>query len=496
MSSFIVETSYGKVEGREDGPVQVWRGIPYAQPPIGVLRFLPPQPLARWEGVRDATKFGPIAAQHPSRMDRLTGRTQVPSSEDCLYLNVWSPAADAARRPVMVWIHGGAFVTGTGSTPWYNGVSFAAQGDVVVVTINYRLGMLGFLHLAELGGADYVSSGNCGMLDQVAALEWVRDNIAAFGGDPNRITIFGESAGAMSVGVLLAMPTAKGLFQQAILQSGAAHNVRNSAQAIEGTNAILEALDFKGDIAALKEVPVEQLLNAGDAVAARRDRLFQPVVDGVALPQAPLPAVTAGSAREVATLIGTTLEEMKLFTMLDPTWQNLDEEGIKQRCAKMVGEKAWAKVADGYADYTAASALEKWTRLLTDRTFWIPALRLAEAQVEQQAPTWMYRFDWRSIAWGGVLGACHALEIPFVWNNLDKAGVALFTGESEERQPIADQMHSAWIAFARTGNPNTELLPEWPAYNTEQRATMLFDTICQVENKPQEVARQLWEGVL
>jgi para-nitrobenzyl esterase len=493
----IVETRNGKVEGAQEGSVQVWRGIPYAQPPTGNLRFMPPQAPANWEGVRDATNYGSAAAQLPGALERLFGTAKVPSSEDCLYLNVWSSAADNAKRPVLFWIHGGAFVNGSGSTPWYNGKSFAEQGDVVVVTINYRLGVLGFLHLAELGGAEYASSGNCGILDQVAALEWVRDNIGAFGGDPNNVTIFGESAGSMSVATLLAVPQAQGLFHKAILQSGAAHNLRTAGLATKHTHSILEALEFNGTIEQLKEVPVEKLLEAGRLAVSRNPngRIFQPVVDGKALPQLPVKAVAEGSVRGVPLLIGTTLEEMKLFTAFDPTWQALDEDGIQKRCAGMVGEEIFGKVAPGYADYPAATPLEKWTRLLTDRTFWMPSIRLAEAQVPN-APVWMYRFDWLSPAFGGKLGACHALEIPFVFNNLDKAGVVPFTGDAPDRQALADAMHAGWIAFAKTGNPNTPTLPAWSAYDLTNRPTMLYNNQCKLENDPQRTERRLWDGLL
>lgn len=492
----IVQTKYGKVEGLEKDGVQIWRGVPFAKPPVGELRFMPPQPPEAWEGVRDATKFAPFAPQLAGGMDRILGRGAPPSDEDCLYLNIWSPAADNANRPVLFWIHGGAFVTGSGATPWYDGRSFASQGDVVVVTINYRLGVLGFLHLAEFG-EEYATSGNNGILDQITALEWVRDNIAAFGGDPNNVTIFGESAGAMSVGTLLATPLAKGLFHKAILQSGAAHNVRSAEHATKAARNVLDTLEFNGTIDELKSVPVEKLLEAASkaTISFPNARLFQPVIDGNVLPKAPHKLIAEGSAANVPVLIGTTLDEMNLFTMLDPTWTKLDEAGIKARCAWMVGEETFAKVSGYYADQPAASPLQKWTSMLTDKTFWIPSVRLSEAQIAH-APVWMYRFDWASPVFDGKLGSCHALEIPFVWNNLDKAGVTNFTGDSPARQAIADAMHAAWIAFAKTGNPNTLTLGEWSAYDPNSRPTLIFNSQNRIENDPQAEVRQLWEGVL
>lgn len=493
----IVETRYGKVEGKTDDSVTVWRGIPYAAPPLGALRFMPPQPPSAWEGIRSATKFAPIAPQKPGGIERMLSAKEIPTSEDCLYLNVWSPAADNARRPVLFWIHGGAFVTGSGSSPWYNGVSFAEKGDVVVVTINYRLGVLGFLHLEELGGTEYASSGNCGILDQIAALEWVRDNIAAFGGDPDNVTIFGESAGSMSVATLLAAPKAQGLFHKAILQSGAAHYTRNREDATKSARKILEILEFNGTINELKEMPVENLLSAASTALIRypNQRIFQPIVDGKIVPQSPTKAVAEGSARNIPMLIGTTLEEMRLWTVLDPTWQGLDEEGVQKRCKASLGDEVFAKVAGHYADLPAATPIDKWTPALTDRTFWIPSVRLAEAQIPH-APVWMYRFDWKSTAFEGKLGACHALEIPFVWNNLDKGGANFFTGESPDRPALANEMHTAWIAFAKTSNPNTATLPEWANYDTEHRPTLIFNRQCHLENDPQGDTRRVWEGVV
>jgi para-nitrobenzyl esterase len=439
-------------------------------------------------------------------MERLLGRPKVPASEDCLYLNIWSPAADDKRRPVLVWIHGGAFQTGSGSVPWYNGVSFAEKGEVVVVTLNYRLGILGFLHLAEWGGEDYASSGNCGLLDQLAALEWVRDNIAAFGGDPQRVTIFGESAGAMSVGTLLAMPGAKKLFQQAILQSGAPYKVRDGQVASEATQKILAELGLANTpdpIPALLELTPDQLLDAAQNVLRKFPtnlRLFQPTVDGIALPSQPLEALRDGAAREIRILIGTNRDEMKLWTALDPTWQSAEETEIKHRVAQQIGPEIFNEVQGFYADQNreAASPLDRWVRAWTARAFLVPSLRLAEAQVEQGAAVWMYRFEWPSNAFDGKLGACHALEIPFVWNNLERGGANLFTGDGErqQRQALAEQMHTAWIAFAHNGDPTTAALTGWKAYNLEQRATLLFNSTSRVELDPQADERKVWERVL
>lgn len=494
VTTAVVETKYGKVEGVQKGPVLVWKGIPFAQAPVDSLRFRPPQQPKPWSGVRNATQFGPIAAQVPMMMANILGSAKVPSGEDCLYLNIWSPGTDGARRPVMVWIHGGAFVTGSGSSPWYEGSSFATNGDVVVVTINYRLGALGFLHLADLGAEAWAFASNCGLLDQVAALEWVRANIAAFGGDPANVTIFGESAGAMSIATLLAMETSRGLFNRAILQSGAGSTVSTRETATKIASALLTELGLDTDqTTALKDVPIDQLLAAQSKVGSRTGTLaFQPAVDGVTLDRKAIDAIADGSATGVDVLIGTNRDEMKLFTLMTPSTANPDEV-LLQRLFGANGEQ----VLDTYrADLPEEAAGDAWTDLTTDRTFRMPAIRLAERQAKRGEHVWMYRFDWRAPTFGGRLGACHALEIPFVWNNLDQPGVAMLTGDSPNRQVVADHMHTAWIAFARDGNPNTHTLPEWPAYESERRATMIFDEACRVEDDPQSVKRRLWEGVI
>ncbi|MGH2481948.1 MAG: carboxylesterase/lipase family protein, partial [Ktedonobacteraceae bacterium] len=368
-------------------------------------------------------------------------------------------------RPVMVWIHGGSFVIGPGSG--YNGAGFAQPGDVVVVTLNYRLGVLGFLHLDELAGDAYTSSGNCGLLDQVAALQWVHENIAAFGGDPGNVTIFGESAGAWSVGSLLAMPAAKGLFQRAILQSGAAHAIQDSAAATKTARAYLDLLGVGTDeLARLADLPLEALLAAQTSLLAGNPLAgIRPVVDGKDIPESPVQAIARGAAKDVAVLIGTNRHEMKLFVS-DSSESTLDP-GIAQR---ILGERTVEVFTTYAAAQPGADMREIGLDMFTDYTFRIPAIRLAEAQAGQSAPVWMYRFDWPSP--NARFGACHALELPFVWNNLATSVFRVLTGDNPP-QELANSMHAAWIAFAHTGNPNTPGLPHWPAYNIDRRATML-----------------------
>jgi para-nitrobenzyl esterase len=502
MSSPIVETANGKIEGKRtpEGDVSLFRAIPYAAPPTGTRRFRPPQPAAPWSGVRDATRFGPAAPQVAGVMEQLYGST-MQTDEDCLTLNVWTPAADGGRRPVMVWIHGGAFLTGSGSIPWYDGRAFARSSDAVVVTINYRLGALGFLHLADLGGEAFASSGNVGLLDQVAALTWVQDNIAAFGGDPGNVTVFGESAGAMSIGTLLGLPAARGLFGRAILQSGASSNISDRDRATGIAERLLAQLGLAanaGGLAELVQVPFPTLLEAQDLVVNHtftNHRLpFQPVVDGTALPRPPLDAIGDGSAAGVAVLCGTNLEEMRLFTLLDTELASGGEDVLVTRATAAFGEDATDVIA-AYRDGRAGqSTLDVFVAVSTDLVFRMPAIRLLERQSTFNADCYSYLFTMRSNSFGGGLGASHVMEIPFVFDNLDRPGVALFTGDPPGAPQLAQRMHRAWGAFARSGDPNHADLPAWPRYDTARRATMEFGTTCGVIDDPMGEERLLWEG--
>jgi para-nitrobenzyl esterase len=506
MAGAIVDTRSGKIQGLEADGIHVFRGIPFAKPPVGDLRWLPPQREEPWHDVRDATTFSDESAQAPFPMAALFGGKQPENSEDSLYLNVWTPGIDDARRPVMVWIHGGAFMNGSGTTPWYDGTRFAQHGDVVLVTINYRLASFGFLHLRELFGDEFEGSGNAGILDQVAALEWVRDNIEAFGGDPNQVTIFGESAGGGSVGTLLGMPRARGLFNAAIPQSGAASWWSSAARATDVAGRVVEALGAKpGDVAALRAKSTEEVLAAqaiagldvrsldSDGGAAGLGLPFQPVVDGSALPQAPLDAINDGNADGVRLLVGTNRHEMTLFHLMDQSLAQIDEAGIVSRSRLWFDAKRAAEIVEGYrANRPDGSLLDVWTDLSTDAVFRIPAIRLAEEQLGH-GPVWMYLFTWETPVFGG-LRSTHALEIPFVFDALDKRGSDMFTGQGPERQRIADAMHWAWIAFARGQSPQHDGVPEWPQYDTKRRATMRFDATPELLEDPAGADRELWDG--
>ena len=501
----ITTTTAGKVEGRElteRGPaVLQFRGVPYAADTGGANRFLPAQPAEPWEGVRNATKRGPSAPQPPSALESALGGQTGARAEDCLSLNITTPGLDGSR-PVLVWIHGGAFVGGSGSVPWYDGESFARNGDVVVVSINYRLGALGFLHVGHLLGDAYADSGSLGIGDQVAALEWVRDNIAAFGGDPNRVTIFGESAGGMSVGSLLGSPRARGLFSTAIAQSGAAQNASTTEHAAEVTALVMAELGIS-DAEGLLKIDVDTLMAAQAAVNLRAQAggagvglsggglPFQPVSGTPTLPIAPLESIRNGNAADVRVVTGTTTEEFKLFgALLRAASEPLDAAGLRTRANAALGERG-AELAEVYsANRPGQGPDEVWSALVTDFIFRIPAVRLLEAQLANRDDVYLYEFGHRSTAFGGALGACHAIEIPFVFDNVHKRGVDGLVGEiGDKERALATETNAAWIAAASGDEP-------WERYDLTRRATRRFggDTPGILDD-PAGDERALWDGL-
>lgn len=487
MKNLIVDTCNGQVKGEQIGGISVWKGIPYAEAPTGKRRFQPPEPREKWEGIYDATAFGPVAIQPENGIMGLIDQVDIEASEDCLNLNIWSSSTDGKSRPVMVWIHGGAFLNGSGSSGIYDGTSFVEAGDVVVVTFNYRLGVLGFLHLAEMGRETYGLSGNCGLLDQIAALKWVKENIAAFGGDPDRVTVFGESAGAMSIGAMLTMPAAEGLFQQAILQSGAASDVLTSESATKVAIMILEKLNIKRDeYDKIVDVPVEALLEAAKDIPPMA---LGPVVDGISIQQHPEISLKQGVAKDIPILIGTNKDEYVLFTFFDSSWNKLTEEQSARRFKKALGP-AWEDLREGF--YEEPLSKELFEKVMSMQMFTYPAIRLAEAQASYGSPVWMYRFDWESPVFFGGLKACHAMELPFVWNNLAKRGMDLLLGPAPPLS-VAEQMQQAWISFAYQGDPNTRTLPKWPPYDLQNRATMHFNKESKLMNDPNRETRLIWQ---
>ena len=498
----FVTIAQGGLRGLERNGIAQFRGIPFAAAPVGERRFAPPGPAPSWSGERDATAFGARSLQVAGGATALLGDRSDDAAEDCLFLNVFTPACDDAARPVMVWIHGGGFVNGSASIPWYDGTSLAARGDVVVVTVNYRLGALGFLWLGDLDPT-LRSSGVNGLLDQVAALEWVRDNIAAFGGDPHNVTVFGESAGAMSVSTLLAMPAARGLFHRAIAQSGAAHNTFTTTTASAITAQVMDLVGVD-TVAGLLAAPADSIVDAATKVEARMFEdpsglggpagialamAFQPVVDGEHLPEQPLRAIAAGRAADVPLLTGTNLDEWNLFALMSPG--GLDDPRLLGRLERIFGDAH--VVRDTYrATRPDATADDLWNAVLTDATFRLPAIRMVEARAAALSPTWQYLFTWATPAFGGVVKSCHALEIPFVFGVLDAPGANLFLGDpiGEDLHELSRAMQDAWLAFARHGDPG------WPVWDETARPTQRFDVEPALLSDPMADERRLWDGVL
>ncbi len=496
--NYIVETSYGKVRGYSRRGVIKFKGIPYAAPPIGNLRFKAPAPVDSWSDVRDATRFSPVAPQPPSTLESLFGEPMPQSEAECLTINIWTNDLNAKGRPVMFWIHGGGFITGSGAS--LDGARLVQRGNVVVVSINYRLGYLGFLYMPDVSDADT----NVGLLDMIAALKWVKENISFFGGDPNNVTIFGESAGGMAVSTLLAMPSAKRLFHRAISQSGAAHKLGfNPKVGTKVYEDLLKDLDVKkGDIQVLRKIPIEKFLIPQEPTLRIQEDVLRlgPIIDKMSLPEHPLEVIRKGFAKNVDLLIGTNLDESKLWLLLTPQVNKLTEEEllqfVKGRMNFLKKDEITSKMLiDIYREgrKTPRNIMEA---ILTDYSFRIPAIQLAEAQCEHQPNTYMYLFAWKHPMDGGKYGAMHALELPFVFGLLGNQDVGFFPRKSEETLSLSEKMMDTWISFVYNGNPNHKNIPELPPYNKEKRSTIIFDKDVKVEEDPYGNERMAWDNIL
>ena len=495
----VVETANGKLRGLTSGGVQIFRGIPYAASTAGRNRFMPPQPVEPWAGVREALHWSEVAPQFPG--DRrstyadliMVDRNPSGMGEDNLSLNLWTPGADAnAKRPVIVVLHGGGFYSGSGNSVGMDGEQMARFSDSVVIAINHRLGAFGFLHLAEFGGEDFATSGTVGMQDIVAALGWVRENVAAFGGDPDRVLVYGQSGGGAKTSVLMAMPQAKGRFQRAGVMSGSALRMMPAEMASATARRLLDALEIApGDVRKLQEVPWTTLLETqaklelADRAKGEAPRSFAPVVDGIELPRHPWDPDAPDISADVPMIVSSVLDE-RAYRMGDFT---MTEEGLLEFARERFGDQAESAVAAYREEDPGAKPFLLAARIDSDRTFRKSAFAQAEFKAAQgAAPVWTYLWTWPSPAADGRFGAVHGIDVaPSLYNTR-----GALNGSSHEARKLAAAIASSWAAFAANGDPNNERVPEWPAYSRQSRETLIFGDKIEVRSDPRSQFRQFW----
>jgi para-nitrobenzyl esterase len=472
MTAPTTSTPAGRVTGLERHGTSVFKGIPYAT----ATRFQPPSRLPAWDGTHDATRYREQCPQLTGALERLLGASKLPTSEDCHFLNVFTPGADRERRPVLVWVHGGAFVTGGGAMPWYDGSSLARRGDVVVVTLNYRLGAFGF-----------TGTGNHGLADVVTALEWVRECIGSFGGDPENVTIFGESAGGAAVVAMSAVPAARDLYARTWAMSPSIPQLRDTTRALEAEAQLRAAAGVStGD--RLRDLPVDDLLAAQGALLADRAgalTAFSPTPDGRLIPGDILDDAAADHRPLV---IGSTRDEMHIFTAFDPSMGELDTASLQRRFERCFGPFAEDAI-EVYRDRRPGDSNGQLVSAMqTDETFRVPARCLADRRVQAARPTWMYWFTHPTPAFGGLLGACHGLDIPYAFHNLGRPGVEMFTGDGAEREAVADEFAGALLRFAREGHP------AWPEYDGARTTREIAASSADLADPEPEI-REMWERI-
>ena len=497
----IINTGSGKIRGYIGDGIQIFKGIPYAEPPIGDLRLNVPELKKPWDDVLEALKYKPVAPQPPPFTNFFPPPPQ--SEDDCLSLNIWTPGCDNKKRHVMFWIHGGSHIYGSGRL--LGARALPRKGDIVLVSINYRLGPLGYLYIPG-------APSNIGQLDQIAALTWVRDNIELFGGDSDKITIFGESAGATSICTLMTMPKAKDLFYRAISQSGAVQPYAFELSDREtSAKLMLKELDLEyNDLDGFRSLPVDKIIQAliktqQKAFSNRIQLEFRPYVDDESLPQHPIKAIEEGYAKDIELIVGTNLEEWRFWRAFEPNFEKIGSSQLQKRITnllKAVGEDEdkLESIIETYKKSRekinpSLNLHEIYEAFMTDSIFRIPSIKFAEAQSKHQKNTYMYLFNWKTPFENGRYGAMHALEIAFVFGAFLDDYLFTFPKRTAETEVLSDKMMDAWISFAKTGNPNHANIPKWPTYDLEKRSTMIFDSKIEILNNPLHKEREMWNDM-
>ena len=511
----LVKTGYGKVRGYLNNGIYTFRGVRYGASTGGANRFMPPKPPKPWTEIRDASSYGYRAPQtNPALQGGVSTDTEIgrilwasdgfrvptPESEDCLFLNIWTSTLDAQeKRPVMVWLHGGGFSMGSSSDLLYDGTNLARRG-AVMVGVNHRLNVFGYTHFGDIGGGEYAHSGNAGQLDIIFALEWIRDNIERFGGDPDRVMIFGESGGGAKVSMLLASPPAKGLFHAAVIESGPGIKVEEREPATKAAEILLEELGIKPEeLPLIQKLPTDKILaayfSATAKLAARGGRGFRPVLDPDILPTHPFYPAAPAISGDVPIMVGWNKTESTAFSLGQEDLWSLDEAGMRSRVEKLAGADTDKLIELYRREYPGMSPSEIYFHIASYSGMGSGSVAIAERKMAMgKAPAYLYRLDWETPVLEGKLISPHGLEMPFVFDNVEGGGVGL-TGGGEEAQKMADKLSETWIAFAAAGDPNTPKsgLPHWEPYNTEKRPVMIFDTESRVELDPLKEQRLIFE---